>query len=49
MLRLLAVALMLLLVSGCAEIPLRDGGLAVGKDTTASIDDLGVASLNSRF
>ena len=49
MFKLLAVILLLMLISGCAEIPIKDGGLVVGKDTTASIEDLGVASLNSRF
>lgn len=35
--------------SGCAKIHLTEGGLAIGKDTTACIEDLGVASLRNRF
>ena len=45
----LAAAILLWFLSGCANIPLKNGGLVVGKDTTASIEDLGVASLNSKF
>ena len=41
--------ILLLTISGCSQILIRDGGLAVGKDTTASIKDLGVASLNNKF
>jgi hypothetical protein len=33
----------------CANIPLKDGGLAIGKDATVSIEDIGVTSINSRF
>lgn len=43
------LAILLSALSGCSQIPIRDGGLAVGKDTTASIEDLGVASLSSKF
>lgn len=38
-----------LVISGCAEIPLRDGELVVAKDTTAGIDDVGVAHLSNKF
>ena len=41
--------ILLLTVSGCSQFPIRDGGLAVGKDTTARIKNLGVASLDSKF
>lgn len=37
------------LLSGCAEIPLKDGELVVSKDTTAGIDDIGVAHLSNKF
>ena len=45
----LAAVILALFFSGCAEIPIRDGGLAIGKDTTACIEDLGVASVNNKF
>ena len=41
--------IVLLLVSGCANVQLKEGGLALDKDTTASIEDAGVASLNRQF
>lgn len=47
--KLILVVLGLAFISGCSNIPIKDGGLVVGKDTTASIEDLGVACLNSRF
>lgn len=46
---LAAACLLLFFCASCAKIPIKDGGLVIGKDTTASIEDLGVASLNSRF
>lgn len=39
----------LFLVAGCAGIPLTEGGLAVGKDTTVGIEDIGVASVTKGF
>ena len=48
--RILAVAcLILLFCVSCAKIPIKDGGLVIGKDTTASMEGLGVASVNSKF
>jgi len=38
-----------LMISGCAEVPLKDGELVVGKNTTAGIDDIGVAHLSNKF
>ena len=49
MFKMILVILGLIFISGCSDIPIKDGGLVVGRDTTASIEDLGVASLNSRF
>jgi hypothetical protein len=46
---LLAAIMTALLLSGCAEIPLKDGELVVGKDTTAGIDDIGVGHLTGKF
>lgn len=39
----------LLSISGCSQVTIKDGGLVVGKDTTACIEDVGVASLNGKF
>jgi hypothetical protein len=36
-------------IAGCAGIPLTEGGLAIGKDTTVGIEDLGVASVTKGF
>jgi hypothetical protein len=48
MMRLASLGL-LLFISGCAEIPIKDGGLAIGKDTTATMDDFGVGRVDSKF
>ena len=45
----LLLSVLLILLAGCANLPLREGGLAVDKDTTAGIEDLGVASINRQF
>ena len=37
------------LMSGCASMPLTENGLVVGKDTTASIDDIGVGRITKGF
>lgn len=37
------------LLSGCAEMPFRDGELVVGKNMTAGIDDIGVGHLTNKF
>jgi hypothetical protein len=42
-------ACILVLISGCAGIPLTDGGIAIDKDTTVGIEDLGVASVTKGF
>lgn len=48
--KVLAVAFILQIsLSACANVPMKDGQLVVSKDTTASIEDFGVASLNSKF
>jgi len=46
---LFVVMIAVLMISGCAEVPLKDGELVVGKDTTAGIDDIGVAHLSNKF
>jgi len=36
-------------LNGCEGMPIKDGGLAVGKDTVATIDDVGVARVDNKF
>jgi len=45
----LAAVAVLLASSGCASLPLTEGGVVVGKDTTAGIEDLGVARVTKGF
>ena len=47
------IAVVLILVacalSGCAEIKLTEDGLALDKNTSANIEDLGVGSVTRKF
>ncbi|MFA6320908.1 MAG: hypothetical protein WCY36_03525 [Candidatus Omnitrophota bacterium] len=43
------VALVCIWFSGCANIPLKEGGLEISKDTTAGIDDIGVGRVTRQF
>ena len=36
-------------LNGCANMPLKEGGLALDKDTTAGIDDIGVGRVTRQF
>jgi hypothetical protein len=36
-------------IGGCSSIPLTEGGIAVGKDTTIGIEDVGIASVTKGF
>ena len=36
-------------IAGCASMPLKENGLAIGKDTTAGIDDIGVGRVTKQF
>lgn len=47
--RILLFLFIALFLGGCGNIPIKDGELAIGKDTTAGIEDIGVASLNRKF
>ena len=47
MILLLSCAMMLL--AGCAEMPIKDGELTVGANTTATMDDVGVARIINRY
>lgn len=46
---ILGLILLAVLASGCENIPIRDGGLAVGKNTVVGIDDIGVGNVTSKF
>ncbi|MDP2913412.1 MAG: hypothetical protein Q8N91_05330 [Candidatus Omnitrophota bacterium] len=43
------IVLICVLLGGCADIPLKEGGLEITKDTIAGIEDLGVASITKQF
>lgn len=46
------IALLLIacaLLAGCSNIPLKEGGLALNKDTTASIDEGAIARVTNQF
>jgi hypothetical protein len=45
----LACICVIILIGGCSSLPLREGGLAVDKDTIVGIEDLGVASVTKGF
>ena len=45
---LLALAA-LSLIWGCANIPIKDGELALSANTTASVDGIGVARIKKQF
>ena len=45
----LACICAIVLMAGCASIPLTEDGIAVAKDTTIGIEDLGVASVTKGF
>ncbi|HPM42496.1 MAG: hypothetical protein KBB52_04925 [Candidatus Omnitrophica bacterium] len=49
MARLLIALGLATILSGCSGMVIRDGGLAINKDTTASIEDLGAVRLTSRY
>ena len=38
-----------ILLMGCADIPIKDGELAIGKNTSATLEEAGVARVNNRF
>lgn len=42
-------AICIVILSACSRMPIKDGELVVGKDTTATIEDFGVARLNNKF
>lgn len=44
-----ALILLAFLVSGCESIKIRDGGLALDKNTTAGVEDMGVGKISRSF
>ncbi len=44
-----AAAYICMILGGCANMPLKEGGLAIDKDTTAGIDDIGVGRVSRQF
>ena len=40
---------MAVLAGGCENIPIKEGGLAVGKDTVVGVEDMGVGKVASKF
>ena len=36
-------------LSGCAKLELKDGGISFGKDTSATMDELGVGVIKNKF
>lgn len=49
MVKLIVLIGLVCMLSGCAGIPIRDGELAIGKDTTASIEDIGAVRVTNRY
>jgi hypothetical protein len=46
---ILGLILLAALASGCESIPIKDGELAVGKDTTVGVEDMGIGKVASKF
>lgn len=49
MIRILLIIIACISFAGCANVPLKDGELVIGKDTTAGLEDAGIASINRQF
>jgi len=47
--KILGMMLLVLFVAGCAELPIRDGELAMDANTSATLDDAGVARIKNKF
>ncbi len=44
-----SIAFVFACLIGCSHVPLKEGGLEIGKDTTAGIDDIGVGRVTKQF
>ena len=49
MIKILLIIAICLSFSGCANVPLKDDELVIGKDTTAGLEGAGIASINRQF
>ena len=49
MTRVAIIICILICLAGCETMPIKNGELVVGKDTTAGIEDIGVAAINKKF
>jgi len=49
MIRVFILIYLILFLAGCGTMPIRDGKLVIGKDTTAGVEDMGVAAVNQKF
>ncbi len=47
--KIIIISLVSIFLTGCAGVPIKDGELAIGKDTTAGVEDVGVAKLTRQF
>jgi hypothetical protein len=45
----LCVVIAVSLLAGCADIPIKNGGLVIAKDTTVGIEDIGAARVTQGF
>jgi len=41
--------LFICILSGCESIPIRNGEIAIGKDSTAGIEDVGIGKIKNKF
>lgn len=46
---ILLLMILSIVLSGCADVPIKDGELVMGKDTTAGMEDAAVAKIKNRF
>lgn len=49
MAKILAILIVLAFLGGCAEIPIKDGELTLNANTSATMEDTGVAKVINRF
>ncbi len=47
--RLIGITLLIIAISGCESMPIKDGGVAIGKNSTATIDGVGTGKIVNKF
>ncbi|MDD5436208.1 MAG: hypothetical protein PHX20_01555 [Candidatus Omnitrophica bacterium] len=47
--RMILLIFICMSLNSCSHFPLKEGGLEIGKDTTAGIDDIGVGRVTRQF